>query len=115
MRAGGEGVELGRSDAVPALRSALGDESWAVRIEAARSLLGLREPGITALLETWAESGLESGAAESGAAGSGASGSGDPEHPAQDDPRGGPAGCELQELPSDALASDCVPAGGPAA
>jgi hypothetical protein len=28
---------------------------------AARSLLDLREPGITALLETWAESGLEGG------------------------------------------------------
>lgn len=97
--------ELGRSDAVPALRSALGDESWAVRIEAARSLLGLREPGITALLETWAESGLESGAG----------GSGDAERPAENDPKEGPAGCELQELPSEAQAIECVPDGAPAA
>ena len=46
---------MGRDLSVPALRAALVDESWEVRLEAARALVGMREPGITALLEEMAE------------------------------------------------------------
>jgi HEAT repeat protein len=50
-----------REDTVPALRSAFDDDAWPVRMEAARALVGLKEPGITAFLEELKEHGRELG------------------------------------------------------